>query len=152
MTATEIIALAIAVLALVMAVISTTIAVQLRRSIAERVAQRTASLERSAPDRRPLAAVVVNPTKVSDIGPVRTALDRACRDLEWREPLWLETTAEDPGTGQARRALAAGADVVVAYGGDGTVRRVGRCWPARARRWAWCPRAPATCWPATSTS
>ncbi|TXR51627.1 diacylglycerol kinase family lipid kinase [Quadrisphaera setariae] len=107
-----------------MSVIATTVAVQLRRSIAERIAQRTAALERTAPDRRPLAAVVVNPSKVSDTGPVRTALERACRDLEWREPLWLETTVEEPGTSQARRALAAGADVVVAFGGDGTVRRI----------------------------
>ncbi|WP_218974300.1 diacylglycerol kinase family protein [Streptomyces sp. NP160] len=124
MTTTELISLVVAVVALVLAVVATTVAVQLRRSIAERIAQRAAALERTAPDRRPLAAVVVNPTKVGDVGGVRTALDRACRDLEWREPLWLETTAEDPGTSQARRALAAGADVVVAFGGDGTVRRV----------------------------
>ncbi|WP_206691326.1 diacylglycerol kinase family protein [Quadrisphaera sp. INWT6] len=124
MTTTETISLVVALLALVLATISTMVAVQLRRSIAERIAQRAASLERSVPDRRPLAAVVVNPTKVGDIGGVRTALDRACRDLEWREPLWLETTVAEPGTSQARRALAAGADVVVAFGGDGTVRRV----------------------------
>lgn len=123
-TTTEAISLAVASLSLVLATVSTTIAVQLRRSIAERIAQRAASLERSVPDRRPLAAVVVNPTKVGDAGAVRTALERACRDLEWREPLWLETTVAEPGSSQARRALAAGADVVVAFGGDGTVRRV----------------------------
>ena len=59
-----------------LAVVSTTIAVQLRRSIAERIAQRAASLERSAPDRRPLAAVVVNPTKVGDVGAVPEEPDR----------------------------------------------------------------------------
>lgn len=42
----------------------------------------------------------------------------------WDEPLWLETTVEDPGAGQAREALKAGVDVVLAAGGDGTVRCV----------------------------
>ena len=39
----------------------------------------------------------------------------------WQLPLWLETTAEDPGQKQAREAAAAGVELVVACGGDGTV-------------------------------
>jgi diacylglycerol kinase family enzyme len=69
------------------------------------------------------AAVVVNPTKqVTD--DLRTTFTQQCHEAGWAEPLWLETTAEDPGAGQARQALADGADVVIAAGGDGTVRAV----------------------------
>ncbi|MFJ4175790.1 diacylglycerol/lipid kinase family protein [Microbacterium sp. NPDC089696] len=37
---------------------------------------------------------------------------------------WWETSPEDPGRGMAEKAVAAGCDVVVAVGGDGTVRAV----------------------------
>ena len=78
------------------------------------------------PEDRPLAAVVVNPTKFEDVGPVRRKVEKVCTDLGWAEPLWLETTAQDPGIGQTREALERGADVVLACGGDGTVRCVGQ--------------------------
>jgi diacylglycerol kinase (ATP) len=70
----------------------------------------------------PLPAVVVNPTKVD--GDARDRIAAVCTDLGWSEPLWLETTVDDPGTGQARAAVDKGADVVLACGGDGTVRAV----------------------------
>ncbi len=72
----------------------------------------------------PLAAVVVNPTKVDDPDAVRAQITRICVEHGWSEPLWLETTADDPGSGQTREALERGADVVMAHGGDGTVRAV----------------------------
>ena len=81
---------------------------------------------KSAPDSTPQvrrAAVVVNPAKSG--GPeLKGAIYRLCETQGWAEPLWLETTVEDPGTGQARQALEAGVDVVIAAGGDGTVRCV----------------------------
>lgn len=71
---------------------------------------------------RPLAAVVVNPTKVED--GTRELIAGLCAELGWAEPLWIETTVDDPGIGQAKDAVAQGADVVMACGGDGTVRSV----------------------------
>jgi diacylglycerol kinase (ATP) len=74
------------------------------------------------PEDRPLAAVVANPTKIEP--GTRQRITAVCTGLGWAEPLWLETTVEDPGTGQARLAVERGADVVLACGGDGTVRSV----------------------------
>ena len=74
------------------------------------------------PEDRPLAAVVVNPTKIEP--GTRLRVEAVCTGLGWAEPLWLETTVEDPGTGQAKLAVDKGADVVLACGGDGTVRAV----------------------------
>ncbi len=72
---------------------------------------------------RTLVAVVVNPTKPDAAG-LRAQVLAATAARGWPQPLWLETTAEDPGHGQAREALAAGAGLVIAAGGDGTVRAV----------------------------
>jgi diacylglycerol kinase (ATP) len=72
----------------------------------------------------PLPAAVVNPVSVGDVAKLQTQITRVCVELGWRAPLWLQTTVEDPGGGQAAAALAAGADLVLACGGDGTVRHV----------------------------
>lgn len=71
----------------------------------------------------PRAAVVVNPTKV-DTAKLRDLVRAAEREHGWRPSLWLETTEDDPGGGRAREAVEAGARVVLAAGGDGTVRAV----------------------------
>jgi len=64
-------------------------------------------------------AVVVNPASGSaaDDEKLREAFDGRSVD-------WLETSENDPGTGQASRAIAAGTTTVIACGGDGTVSAV----------------------------
>jgi undecaprenyl-diphosphatase len=72
------------------------------------------------------SAVVANPTKIKDGDPRHRQLHAALASAGWPEPLWLETTREDPGGGQTRQALQAGAEVVFACGGDGTVTACAR--------------------------
>jgi YegS/Rv2252/BmrU family lipid kinase len=74
------------------------------------------------PEDRPLPAVVANPIRIEP--GTRRRIESVCANLGWAPPLWLETSVEDPGTGQARLAVERGADVVLACGGDGTVRAV----------------------------
>jgi diacylglycerol kinase (ATP) len=68
-------------------------------------------------------AVILNPVKVR-APEAKAAIQRACLTAGWDEPLFLETTAEDPGYSQAKAALEFKADVVLVGGGDGTVRVV----------------------------
>jgi diacylglycerol kinase (ATP) len=63
-------------------------------------------------------AVVCNPATVDDPESLRAELKR--RDAT-SGLIWLETTEEDPGAGQTRQALDAGAELVLVCGGDGTV-------------------------------
>jgi diacylglycerol kinase (ATP) len=67
-------------------------------------------------------AVVFNPTKISD--QFRALMEEHLLRQGWTDTLWLETSAEDPGRAMTRRAIAEQVDLVVAAGGDGTVRIV----------------------------
>jgi len=69
------------------------------------------------------AAIVYNPVKV-DLDALREAVNSAASDAGWGETLWLETSIEDVGQGVTAQALKAGVDLVIAAGGDGTVRAV----------------------------
>jgi len=71
----------------------------------------------------PRAAVVYNPIKV-DIEKVKSAVAAAESEAGWAETLWFETTEEDAGQGVTASAIRRGASVVIAAGGDGTVRAV----------------------------
>lgn len=68
--------------------------------------------------------VIVNPTKTGDYDGFRNQVDAICEAVVGEPPHWLETTPEDPGTGPALQALKAKPRVVLAAGGDGTVRAV----------------------------
>lgn len=69
------------------------------------------------------AAVVYNPTRVT-AATLRALIDPAAADAGWGETLWYETTVSDPGKELTRTAVRAGASMVFAAGGDGTVRSV----------------------------
>ncbi|GAB3190009.1 diacylglycerol/lipid kinase family protein [Nesterenkonia suensis] len=68
-------------------------------------------------------ALVVNPTKAEAEEVVRL-VHSACSRSGMPSPILLATTADDPGHQMAADALDQGADVVIAAGGDGTVRAV----------------------------
>jgi YegS/Rv2252/BmrU family lipid kinase len=82
----------------------------------------TQAVEGAQPLKR--AAVVVNPTKFDDVRATRRHVATVFTQAGWDEPLWLETTKEDPGFGQGQQALDAGVDLVCSLGGDGTTRSV----------------------------
>ena len=69
------------------------------------------------------AGIVWNPSKTT-----REDLEAALHDARRRGAgmtvSWFETSEDDPGGDAAQRALDAGADVILAAGGDGTVRAV----------------------------
>src|SRR5215472_14073571 len=67
------------------------------------------------------AAFVVNRTRVRAWPQVSERCRAAAAASGW-DPLLLETTADDAGTRLTHRAVAAGASLVFAVGGDGTVR------------------------------
>lgn len=66
-------------------------------------------------------AVVVNPAKVPDVAQLQSRVGAALQAAGWPQPAWFATTPEEPGFAQAKQAVADGAEVVFACGGDGTV-------------------------------
>ena len=67
------------------------------------------------------AAIVINSSLTRDLGRFRRRCREAAAGGGW-EPSFLETTLDDRGVRLASAAVAAGARMVVAAGGDGTVR------------------------------
>lgn len=121
--------------AVVVAVVALVLVVRTRRALAEQGVAVTPEPTATAPGRsgtaatdetdapHTLVAFVANPTKPG-VPALRDAAVQACAARYLPEPMWFETTAEDPGIGQAREAVEKGAQLVVAVGGDGTVRAV----------------------------
>jgi YegS/Rv2252/BmrU family lipid kinase len=67
------------------------------------------------------AAVVYNPLKVPDLPGLKRRVQAFMAREGWTEPLWLETTKDDPGIGMCERAIHDDCSVVFVCGGDGTV-------------------------------
>jgi diacylglycerol kinase family enzyme len=78
------------------------------------------SVEQADQSRR--CAVVYNPTKVSD--KFHALAEDSLQRNGWSNPLWLETSVEDPGRTMTRQAVAEHVDLVIGAGGDGTIRFV----------------------------
>ena len=80
-----------------------------------------ATIEEPAEPQR--AAVVYNPIKV-DVTKLRAEVNRAASTAGFEKTLWFETTVDEAGQSLTRQAVEQGATVVIAAGGDGTVRAV----------------------------
>jgi diacylglycerol kinase (ATP) len=70
-----------------------------------------------------IAAVIYNPIKV-DLDALRAAVDSEAANAGWGEPLWFSTSVDDDGQDATKQALEQHVDLVIAAGGDGTVRAV----------------------------
>lgn len=102
-------------------VILTVLLVRYRRQVQQNEEPSVGQPEATTPRR---AAVIVNPSKFADLGDVQDLITKVCLSAGWAEPLFIETTVDDPGCGQTSQALEAGVDLVCPLGGDGTVRDV----------------------------
>lgn len=85
------------------------------------IAEKADALPEVYPTQRHLG-VVVNPIKVDDS--FKPLVEQLAGASGWTRVSWYETTIEDPGHSMAHRAAVGGADLVIACGGDGTVRAV----------------------------
>jgi YegS/Rv2252/BmrU family lipid kinase len=78
----------------------------------------------AAPTRVRAVGVVLNPTKVDDPEAFRAMVEKVAEESGVVEVTWWETTAEDTGYRMAHEAAVSGVDLVIAIGGDGTIRAV----------------------------
>ncbi len=81
-------------------------------------------LTEAVPNSRKKLAVILNPIKVDDVGQFRLLVENLAKDSGFTSIVWWETTVEDTGHGMAHQAAVTGCDLVVAIGGDGTIRAV----------------------------
>ena len=69
-------------------------------------------------------AAILNPVKVDDPAGFRAMVEQMALESGWEQVSWWETTAEDTGYQMAHEAAVSGAGLVLAIGGDGTIRAV----------------------------
>lgn len=70
------------------------------------------------------SVVIANPTKIGDVDLARRQVAAFARQLDHEPPEWLLTTTDDPGTELARGCVERGVDLVLGWGGDGTITAV----------------------------
>ncbi|SDS05692.1 Diacylglycerol kinase family enzyme [Paraoerskovia marina] len=114
---------ALAALAVALVALGFSIASWYTSRTAARALSEVAALPPTAGAEGELIAFVANPSK-PDVADFEEIARTMCREAALPDPLWIETTPDDPGIGQTREALEKGAKLVVAVGGDGTVRAV----------------------------
>jgi YegS/Rv2252/BmrU family lipid kinase len=81
-------------------------------------------LSEAVPVERRRLAVVLNPVKIDEPGQFRELVEMLARDAGFASVTWWTTTVEDTGHGMAHEAAVSGASLVMAVGGDGTIRAV----------------------------
>ncbi len=109
-------------------VVMVVVGVVLRRGLLRRGTPEEDAKDASYVDDDPTAPdcvwMIVNPTKPTDYEAFQNTVNNLSLQHTGKSVRWLETTREDPGTGQAIFALQHHPAVVIAAGGDGTVRAV----------------------------
>jgi diacylglycerol kinase family enzyme len=88
------------------------------------LAQVLEPLPEAIPPAERRVAAILNPVKVDDPAGFRAMVDKMALESGWQQVSWWETTVEDTGYQMAHEAAVSGASVVLAIGGDGTVRAV----------------------------
>lgn len=78
----------------------------------------------SPPPSKGCVVVIFNPTKIVDHATLPLVLSDMAQRHGWARLVMLPTRTDDPGFSMTRMALRLGADLVLAVGGDGTVRVV----------------------------
>ena len=78
----------------------------------------------AVPNQRKKLAVILNPSKIDEAPQFRTLVEALATDSGFASVVWWETSVEDTGHGMAHEAAVSGCDLVLAIGGDGTIRAV----------------------------
>ncbi|WP_182353874.1 diacylglycerol/lipid kinase family protein [Flaviflexus huanghaiensis] len=117
----------LAIAALLVAVSALTISIGNRRALAAQNVKLPDSImeEVTSDDLRSRPLVVIyNPVKNVNLPAFKLMVEDMAAETGYSDVRWVETTIEHPGDDQARQAVADGAGIVFAAGGDGTVRSV----------------------------